>query len=402
MDLRADERGTQLTALMISPNRELAEAFARTLPYTRAFQILADLRAYPNRQTLEMRLRQLAPDVVFLDLSADFEKAAELIRCLAAHRPTVHVIGLHTRSDSEIILRSLRLGASEFLAAPFDPAVQRDAVARIRRLRKPETAPAREPGKIIVFSSAKPGSGASMLASQTAFAIRRITGARVLLTDFDLMGGTISFYLKLNPNGSLLDALAEGSRLDAALWNSLVTQAHGLDILPAPGVPAGGTVEPGRFHEFCEYARLKYDWVVLDLPAVFHQLSLLAFSEADRAFLVTTMELPSLHLARKAVKMLSQLGFGRDRCQMLVNRTGKGDGLRFSDVEKIINCPVHASFPNDYFSLDRMIALGQPLDAGCELGKSIDEFAARLSGAAAGEKRRNGVMVNTRPAFSQI
>ncbi len=266
MDLRADERGTQLTALMISPNRELAEAFARTLPYTRAFQILADLRAYPNRQTLEMRLRQLAPDVVFLDLSADFEKAAELIRCLAAHRPTVHVIGLHTRSDSEIILRSLRLGASEFLAAPFDPAVQRDAVARIRRLRKPETAPAREPGKIIVFSSAKPGSGASMLASQTAFAIRRITGARVLLTDFDLMGGTISFYLKLNPNGSLLDALAKGSRLDAALWNSLVTQAHGLDILPAPGVPAGGTVEPGRFHEFCEYARLKYDWVVLDLP----------------------------------------------------------------------------------------------------------------------------------------
>jgi len=401
MDPVANGTGDPLTALLIAPNREMAQEFSRTLPETRAFQILGELKTYPSRQTLEIRLRQLAPDVVLLDLSTDFDTAAELIRALTAFRPTVHVVGLHTRNDSEAILRSLRLGASEFLYSPFDAAVQRQAVARIRRLRKPQPAPPRELGKIVAFASAKPGSGASMLASQTAFAIRRLTSRRVLLADLDLMGGTISFYLKLDSNGSLLDVLASGEPLDAALWNPLITHSHGLDVLPAPKAPLSGTVEPSRLHDFCEHTRQAYDWVIVDLPTIFHRLSLLAFSESDRAFLVSTPELPSLHLARKAVKMLGQLGFGRERFQIVVNRMGKGDGLRGSDMQKIFDCPVHASFPNDYVSLDRMLTLGRPLDADCELGRSIDEFAGRLAGVTQGEKRRAGLLMSPRPALSE-
>ncbi len=65
----------------------------------------------------------------------------------------------------------------------------------------------RQPGSLVAFTSAKPGSGASTLAAQTAFALRRTTSQRVLLADFDLMGGIIGFYLKLTNTKSLLDAL---------------------------------------------------------------------------------------------------------------------------------------------------------------------------------------------------
>ena len=95
--------------------------------------------------------------------------------------------------DSDAILRSLRSGASEFLYAPFDVQTQNDAVARLRRLLQPGPAERSEPGSIVAFSSAKPGSGASTLAAQTAFALRRTTSQRVLLADFDLMGGMIAF-----------------------------------------------------------------------------------------------------------------------------------------------------------------------------------------------------------------
>ena len=59
----------EITALLIAPNRDLAQQFLATLPQTRAFQILADLKSYPPQQTLEIRARQLKPNVVLLDLA---------------------------------------------------------------------------------------------------------------------------------------------------------------------------------------------------------------------------------------------------------------------------------------------------------------------------------------------
>src|SRR5260370_11150474 len=90
----------QITALLISPNRELAQQFIATLPQTRAFQILADLKSYPPAQTLEIRARQLKPEVVLLDLSSDLSAATELIRFITGLTPPVQVVGLHTSSDS--------------------------------------------------------------------------------------------------------------------------------------------------------------------------------------------------------------------------------------------------------------------------------------------------------------
>lgn len=189
-------RETELNAILVAPNRELADLFLATVPRVRGFQILGDLRTYPPQQTLEIRLRQLQPEVALIDLTSDFEQAGQLIRYLSSLRPPIHVVGLHSHNDSEAILRSVRMGASEFLYVPFDPAIQQEAVARLRKMRGPETGAEPDQGKIIVFSSSKPGSGASTLATQTAFALKRSTGRRVLLADFDLTGGTIGFFLE--------------------------------------------------------------------------------------------------------------------------------------------------------------------------------------------------------------
>ena len=47
------------------------------------------------------------PDVVLLDLASDLAAATELIRFIVGLNPPVHVLGLHTASDSQAILQSL-------------------------------------------------------------------------------------------------------------------------------------------------------------------------------------------------------------------------------------------------------------------------------------------------------
>lgn len=378
-----------MTALMISPNRRIAEEFLESLGRNRAFEILADLRAYPTASNLETRIRQLRPDVLLLDVATDLDVAGELIRLVTSQTSPVQVIGLHVSNDSEAILRSLRYGASEFLFAPFDVSVQEAAILRIQKLLQP-AGTERESGKIVVFSSAKPGSGASTLAMQTAFAIRRASGKRVLLADFDLAQGSLAFYLKLEPASSLIDLMQRADRIDHNRWSNVMIDAGGVDVLAAPERPFTDPIEAGGLHAVLQYARSGYDWTIVDLPSIFERLSLLTLPEADRAFVVATPDLASLHLARKAIKLITQLGLDSKKVQILINRIEKRNDLNISDLTKLFDCQVDTSLPNDQLALLKGLAHGRPLESDSELGKAVDGLAGKLMGVANESKKPQG------------
>jgi len=80
------------------------------------------------------------------------------------------------------------------------------------------------------------------------------------------------------------------------------------------------------------------------------------------------------------------VGFEKERFQVLMNRVDKRDGLGIANMEKLFNCPVYANLPNDYFSLHRVVTLGQPLGTEGELGKAIENVALRLCGAPSVKK----------------
>jgi len=381
-------RGPVLTALSIVPDRQLASQFAKAIERSRSFQVVSELESYPSHQALEVRLRQTRPDVVLLDLATNLEVACDLIRCIGLLNLQIQIVGLHVRNDSDAILRSLRMGASEFLYAPFDTEIQNEAVARLHRLLEPSPADAAQPGAVVAFSSTKPGSGASTLAAQTAFALRRATSKRVLLADFDLMGGMVGFYLKLTNTKSLLDALQAAEHFHESMWPNFVAPFDGVDVLAAPETPYVGPVDAARLHTVLEHARFSYDWVIIDLPVLFQRLSLTAISESDRAFLVSTAELPSLHLARKAVNLLDQLGFPKERFQIMINRINRRDEITGADIERLFNCTVSPRIPNDHFALHRAVTLGQPVDGHSDLGKAIQNLAGQLCGRGNGERKK--------------
>jgi hypothetical protein len=94
-----------------------------------------------------------------------------------------------------------------------------------------------------------------------------------------------------------------------------------------------------------------------------------------------------------------QLGIGKDRFRVVLNRASKREGIGGGDIEKIFNCPVYAKFPNDYFSLHRVVTLGQPLGGDCELGKAIEVLAGKLLNSTPVESRKTGGLMQ--PILSQ-
>jgi pilus assembly protein CpaE len=352
--MAASEDTRELSALLIAPDRELASGLAAALGEGRAFRLKGEMEVYPAMEALEARLKEMEPEVVLLDVASDFRRAAELLRQMSGARPAIPVIGLHPRNDSDAILRSLREGASEFLCAPFDPIIQRQAAARIRRLIEPAVRAKPGAARVLAFSSAKPGSGASTLAAQTAFAVRRRTEEKIVLADMDLMSATMTFYGQL------------GDR-----------------AVPAAGVDVVAVADASDLGPLVERARRRCGWTVLDLPSVFYRASQAALPLLDRLYLVTTAELASLHLAHRAVNLLAERSFDRDRVEVLVNRVGKRRGLGPADFSKVLGPPARRSFPEDSLAVQRALASGEPLAAGSPLGRAIEDFAEELTRAEA-------------------
>ncbi len=370
-----------LTALAILPNRALAQQLVRALPESRAFQIVAEWTGYPAVAKLESQLRELRPDVVLMDVSANLAQAAALIEAAASFATPVPVIALDVENRAEALLECLRAGAAEFLYPPFTSELQRQAVTRIARLFPGRERTEVRRGRLVVFSSAKPGSGASTLAAHTAFALHAVTGRRILLADFALSTGTTRLLFKLPEAPSLADALraVDANTLSATpeTWAPLVQPKGGVDVLPSPGALSIGNPDPSKLRKILECARPVYDWVIVDLPTVFERLSLLMIQESEHAFLVTTPELPSLHLTRKAVSLLTRIGLSLENFHVIVNRAGRADEVTLEAMAKIFKAPVYAAFPNDYLSLHKALGAGQPLGP-CALERAIWEFARAI------------------------
>lgn len=380
-------KAQQISALLVAPDKSLAEQFAAKAAKTRAFDILAVLDSYPQPQALEARLRQYRPDVLLLDVATSLDVASELIRFVTSSKSPLPVIGLHTHNDSEAILRSLRFGACEFLYAPFEVSIQEAAITRIQKLLAPLGGGDRERGRVVVFSSVKPGSGASTLAVQTAYAIRRATNRRVLVADFDLIGGSTGFFLDVQQEESLVDVLKHQGRMTHELWSTVTADADGIDVLPAPAMPCLDAPDFRKLNEIVEYARSQYDWTVIDLPTIFSRLSIMSVSESDRAFLVATSELASLHMARRAVKLLAQLGVDSQKFQVLINRIDERNELSASDLTKLFDCRVDTSLPDDKLGIQLVVTSGTAVPGDSPLGKAIDSLAGKLMGALPESKR---------------
>ncbi len=373
--------GRPLKAVAILPNRTLAQQFLRALLESRAFQLEAEWTAYPTVAKLESQLRQAAPDVLLVDVSADLARATALIEAVANGAAPVPVIALHGSNDAGPLLECLRAGAVEFLYAPFTGELQRQAVARIASLLPGKQPSESRRGRLVMFTSAKPGSGASTLAAHTAFALHEVTGQRILLIDFAVSSGTMRLLFKLPESPSLADALraVELNSLSATpeAWAPLVQRKGGVDVLPAPDAVSFASPEPSKLRRILESARPVYDWVIVDLPPVFERLSLLMLPEADDGFLVTTPELPSLHLTRKAVSALAQIGLSLKNFRVVVNRAGRADEVTLEAMAKIFKAPVYATFPNDYLSLHKALSAGQPIGPS-SLERALWEFARAI------------------------
>lgn len=377
-----------LAALMICPDRGLSQAFQAGTARSQSFQIVEDLTAYPTTQQLDSKLRQLRPDVLLMDLGSQSDSAMSLIGVAASLSPTVYVIGLNQVSDAALIIQSMRAGGTEFLSAPFDHESVHAAVTRIRKMQEAQTRDAPVRGKVVAFTAVKPGQGVTTIASNVAAALAEDGQRRVLLIDFDLLGGTLSFTWRVTHSYSVLDAVQHAEKLDETLWGAIVTNRNGVDLLLGPDSPEHLSLQGDRYARVVEFARSQYEFVVLDLPCAYGPEAKAVMPDADHTYLVCNPELPSLHLTRRCISYLEQNGFSRDQFSLLLNRLSRRGELGPQDMERVFNFPIGKVLPEDEGAVHRALTAGKPVPDSSELGRALKAFAQDIYGKGREVKKK--------------
>jgi pilus assembly protein CpaE len=360
-----------------------------------AARVVMEQRDLANWSSLIERLKSLRPEVVFLDITGLPVALEEAVRGVRAALPNAMLVALDTAAQPETILAAVRAGANEFLYPPLGDNL-RKAIERAAELRPRARENGRPAGKVLGFLSAKGGSGATTIACHLAVELGRVSAQRAeraLLADLDLQSGIVGFLMKVKSTYSLLDAVQNLHRLDASYWNALVSADWpGLEILAAPNGYLPKDPVPGEaLGKVLTFARTQYAWTVVDLGCTLNLSTVTVLDEIDDIFLVTTLEVPSLHQAKQAVQTLVNAGFG-NRLRVILNRTPQRPDVTAEELERILGFSIDTMLPNDYYALYDAFCKGKLLPPATHLSRQISNFAMRLAGAPVEKgKRRFGL-----------
>src|SRR5271169_2441298 len=157
-------------ALFICPNqniiRDLAPLLRKHLPTFSGH----DLTAYPMRHQLAEVLNAESPSLCLLEIGEPSEPGLALIPDLLRLDAKLPIIVVLANNDPELVLRCLRQGASDFLIPPFTSEQVEGALQKIARLQPNHAV---NSGKVYCIMPAKGGCGASTIASNLAYQMKR-------------------------------------------------------------------------------------------------------------------------------------------------------------------------------------------------------------------------------------
>lgn len=314
-------------------------------------------------------IKDYRPAIAVLGVyTADSAGVHALAEKISLSLPETQVFLISTNKDPETLLKAMRVGVKEYLAAPVDEVELVNALQRIKtaaELKASITGPC-----TIGVISTKGGSGCTTVAVNLAAALRLVTQRKVVILDV-CGGGDVALFYNVKYHHTLKEVLENLDRLDSTLLKSYtVEHSSGVHIIPAIelGDAVRGTMNAfGKeaFQFLIHLLAKEYNYVIFDMGCNLSKDVIETLKMLDTILVVLQLELSALRNTRQDLLILGEAGLSPNT-KLIVNRFDKryvkgGSVISTEDVVKTLNTPVFCTIPNDYFMVSESINLGNVL-----------------------------------------
>lgn len=387
-----------LRLAIVDPNDGDREALKATLMGLDTVWLEAECSRYAFFKDV---VDQTNPDVAFISMDADPEKAVELVEEMAVAKPDVALLVASSSTDGSLILRSMRAGAKEFLTKPLRPDDLATALQRIGKTKFGSEGGGAGSCRVITVAGCTGGVGSTSLAINLGCELASNPSNSVVVVDLDLALGDADVYLDTIPEYTLTDVAQNVSRLDFTLLKrSLTKHSSGVYLLPRPvQLEDSKLVSMEDLQRVIALLRATFTHLIIDTSKAYNELDLLAMDLASDVLMVTQLDLPCLRNVVRLMMSFEQHGSLRDKVKIIVNRVGQGgSSISVKKAESTLGQDVFWQLPNDYRTMIEVRNNGVPLieqAPKAALTQSISQLAREITGVCslnspdAGSKSRS-------------
>jgi len=317
------------------------------------------------------RLRSVGPTEQCL-LIIDFsdERRAMAVTQMVSGRPQVATIALNAGNSREELLELMQAGVRDVLPQFTELGILESVSRAVAQLTKMEEVL----GDLYAFVPAKPGCGATTVATHATAALARKAQDPALLLDFDVRLGIMSFLLKTEGAHTIVDALEQAEQLDPARWANLVCQRGPLHVLGSGPIEYSQPLPTHRFTTLLDFVMRQYPLVSVDLPGTLDDYECETLLRAKRIFLVCTSDVGALHVALRKSNWLRDLHVA-EKVAVVLNRVERRSVFSLRDIERIIQLPVRYLLPDAVSEVSRAVTMGIALEGSSPLVKQIERIA---------------------------
>ncbi len=295
-------------------------------------------------------IRKHLPEMAIVGLGQNPNASIDAISSLAQDFPSLYLLALSDSIDSDLILRSMRAGAHDFLCKPVKEIDLRAAAEKVYKLKAARLERRPDGGKVVSVFSNKGGNGTTTIAVNLADSLARYHGKKTAVVDLVLSHGDVTMFFNINPSYSIIDLAKNAHKADYDFLHSLLVKHHsGVYILADPPmIEDAEQISAAQVREVLGTLRSMFDYIIVDTPHHFDERTLTALEVSDTILLVSLLNLPSLRNTQKCLDLFGRIGLRDERVRLVLSRYLPNDEIPKDSIEGILNCPVFFAIPNDY------------------------------------------------------
>jgi len=300
------------------------------------------------------------PDLVLFDPVLSDINGEEFIQKLRQNVRTHDMPIIALSSDLGPALREvcLNAGANEYLVKSAEAISALGAT--LDRLfggaQTPTTVPDtkeredKEKGLLIVFLSAKGGTGTSSLCANFAMNIKlHEPEARVVVADMVLpigsIGQIVGYDGKLNlvtvadlPSEQTNGEYFQKNLPEPELWEFQL-------LAGSPDPQHGNSIKINRIEQIVDVLRDAYDFIILDLGRSLSRISLPLIQQADLIPLIVSTDQSTVKLTKTVWGYLQEQGIGEQNIYAILNRAVGLEGVTKAEAEEILGFMIRTTMP---------------------------------------------------------
>lgn len=332
-------------------------------------------------------IENLSPDIIIMTLGEFDTDTLSLAERIILQRPRAHVILLAESMNVEILQSAIRIGAHNVTGFPtsqkefgeYIKSVYHNETLRINSLNQNQSLSWMS--RVVTVFGAKGGLGKTTLAVNLAVKLAE-NNKKVALVDLDLQFGDTHIFLDIDPTDTISELFQESTNFNIDSVSSYMTvHSCGLHVLCSPKSPEyAELIAPEKIQSLLSLLRTYYDFVIIDTPPLFSDVTMTALESSSTILFVTGLDISILKNSKIGLNLLDSLQ-QTDKIRLIINRAVDMGSIKVSDVQKILGYPIWAKLPSDYKVAVTALNRGVPFvisSPGSTLSQSVDNVAGLL------------------------